>query len=84
MDKELFIKILEEKLPKMRKYSNEDGQLQFDNDPKHTSKMALEYQKDKKIKCIIIASIFSRFVSNRKHLENISRAVKQQKILPKL
>ena len=49
MDKELFVKILEEKLPKMRKYNNEDWQLKFDNDPKHTSKMALEYLKEKKL-----------------------------------
>ena len=49
MDKELYIKILEEKLPKVRKYSNEDWQLQFDNDPKYTSKMALEYLKEKKV-----------------------------------
>ena len=45
MNKELYIKILEEKLPKMRKYYNEDWQLQFDNDKKNTSKMALEYLK---------------------------------------
>ena len=39
MDKELYIKILEEKLSKKKiKYNNEDWQLQFDNDPKHTSK----------------------------------------------
>ena len=36
MDKELYIKILEEKLLKMIKYSNENWQLQLDIDPKHT------------------------------------------------
>ena len=62
MDKELYFKILEEKLSKMRKYSNEDWQLQFDNDPKHTSKMVLEYLNEKS-KWTRMASVFSRFVS---------------------
>ena len=48
MYKDEYIRILEEKLLKKRKYSNEDWQLQFDSDSKHTSKMALEYRKVKK------------------------------------
>ena len=79
MDKELYIKILEKKLPKMREYSNEDWQLQFDNDLKYTSKMDLEYLKEKN-KCIRMAFIFFRFVSNRKHLGSISRTAKQKYI----
>ena len=55
MGKELYIKILDEILPKLRKYSNEDWQLQFYNDLKHTSKMTLKYLKVKKVnvlKCL--------------------------------
>ena len=49
MGKELYIKILDEILPKLRKYSNEDWQLQFYNDLKHTSKITLKYLKVKKV-----------------------------------
>lgn len=31
MVKEFYTKIFEEKLPRIRKYNNEDWQLQFDN-----------------------------------------------------
>ena len=48
MGKELYIKILDEILPKLRKYSNEDWQLQFYNYLKHTSKMIWKYLKVKK------------------------------------
>ena len=61
MDKKLYTKVLEEKLSKIRKYSNEDWQLQFDYDLKYTPKMTLEYKKEK-YKCIRMASILSRFV----------------------
>ena len=49
MDKEYYVGILKEKLSELKKHGDNDWQLQFDNDPKHKSKLAIDFLKNKKI-----------------------------------
>ena len=49
MDAEFYVKILKEKLNEMRSIGGKNWELQFDNDPKHKSKLAQEYLKTHKI-----------------------------------
>ena len=49
MDKEYYVGILKEKLSELKKHGDNDWQLQFDNDPKHKSKLAIDFFKNKKI-----------------------------------
>ena len=53
MDSEFYVNILDEKCLEINKLSREyklDWILQFDNDPKHKSKLAIEFIKKNKIK----------------------------------
>ena len=43
MDKEYYVRILKEKLSELKKHGDNDWQLQFDNDPKHKSKLAIDF-----------------------------------------
>ena len=55
MDSEFYINILDEKCLEINKLSREykiDWILQFDNDPKHRSKLVMEFIKMKKIKTL--------------------------------
>ena len=47
MDKEYYVGILKEKLSELKKYEDNDWQLQFYNDPKHKSKLAIDFFKQK-------------------------------------
>ena len=49
MDAEFYVKILKEKFNEMRSIGGKNWELQFDNDPKHKSKLAQEYLKKHKI-----------------------------------
>ena len=49
MDKEYYVGILKEKLFKLKKHEDNDWQLQFNNDPKHKSKLAIIFLKNKKV-----------------------------------
>ena len=49
MDAEFYVKILTEKFNEMRSIDGKNWELQFDNDPKHKSKLAQEYLKKHKI-----------------------------------
>ena len=48
MDAEFYVKILTQNLNEMRSISRKFWKLQFDNDPKHKSKLAQEYLKKHK------------------------------------
>ena len=55
MGSELYVNILDEKCWEINKLSREykiDWIIQFDNDPKHKSKLAMEFIKKKKIKTL--------------------------------
>ena len=43
MDKEYYVRILKEKLSELKKHGDNDWQLLFDNDPKHKSKLAIDF-----------------------------------------
>ena len=49
MDKEYYVGVLKEKLSELKKHRDNDWQLQFDNDPKHKSKLAIDFLKNKKV-----------------------------------
>ena len=63
----------------MRKYSNEDWQLQIENCPKHISKMTLKYFKEKKVN-LLEWHPYSPDLSPIKTFGNIVRTVKQKDI----
>ena len=50
MDAEFYVKILTEKFNEMRSIGGKNWELQFDNDPKHKSKLAQGYLKKKMTK----------------------------------
>ena len=59
MDKEYYVRILKEKLSELKKHGDNDWQLQFDNDPKHKSKLAIDFFKNIESWFYWLASILS-------------------------
>ena len=43
MDKEYYVGVLKELLSELKKHGDNDWQFQFDNDPKHKSKLAINF-----------------------------------------
>ena len=74
MDKEYNVGILKEKLSKLKKHGDNDWQLQFDNNPKHKSKLVINFLKNKKVDFID----WPPYSHNLNPIENVWNMITQE------
>ena len=74
MDKKYFERILKENLSELKNHRENDWQLQFDNDPKHRLKLAIDFLKNKKVDFIDWPS----YSFDLNLIENVWRMIAQE------